>query len=186
MIFSILFLFLANMAVADSCGVTSNAPPNKWKNIQTEKVVINGNIVELYVIKKEPSTTSSTGEIVTFTKFNEDHSIFIDSIIYSDSTIHVLGTAVFPAEGISIEWEKSRTGIDEYRIEKNHEIIEMYAIGLKKEEIYDTDGNLASKYREIRGDTVFINCDYMKKLYMKKTFPEFITDSGIVVKRYLN
>lgn len=48
MIFSILFLFLANMAVADCCGTTSNADKNKWQNIGKEKIDINGKIVELF------------------------------------------------------------------------------------------------------------------------------------------
>lgn len=51
MIFSILFLFLANMAVADCCGTTSNADKNKWQNSGKELVVINGKIFELNVKK---------------------------------------------------------------------------------------------------------------------------------------
>lgn len=51
MIFPILFLFLANMAVADCCGTTSNADKNKWQNSGKELVVINGKIFELNVKK---------------------------------------------------------------------------------------------------------------------------------------
>ena len=60
MIFSILFLFLANMAVADCCGTTSNADKNKWQNIGKEKIDINGKIVELDVIKNENAPDRET------------------------------------------------------------------------------------------------------------------------------
>ena len=96
MIISILFLFLANMAVADCCGTTSNADKNKWQNSGKELVVINGKIFELNVKK----FTSDADELaVTYTKFNEDNSIFIDSVIYSDGTTSILETDFFLRKG---------------------------------------------------------------------------------------
>lgn len=114
MIFSILFLFLANMAVADCCGTTSNADKNKWQNSGKELVVINGKIFELNVKK----ITSDADElVVTYTKFNEDNSIFIDSVIYSDGTTSILETDFFSAEGISTSRMKIESVILAKRIQ---------------------------------------------------------------------
>jgi hypothetical protein len=40
------------------------------------------------------------------------------------------------------------------------ETIDIYIIGLKKEEVYDANGKLNHRYREVRGDTVFQNLNY--------------------------
>ena len=40
------------------------------------------------------------------------------------------------------------------------ETIDIYIIGLKKEEVYDANGKLNPRYREVRGDTVFQNLNY--------------------------
>ena len=62
LIFSILFLFLAEFAVADCCGTTSITAKSKWKNIGKEKVFVNGKTVELDVMKNEDAVDFRTGE----------------------------------------------------------------------------------------------------------------------------
>lgn len=126
LIFSILLLFIADVAVADCCGTTSNADKNKWQNIGKEKIDINGKIVELDVIKNENAIDfRTTGEkIVDFIKRNKDNSINIDSMLFSDGTSYV-DEADFSMENVFIHREKWRTGLIVYSITKNDKVLEI-------------------------------------------------------------
>lgn len=159
LIFSSFFIFSSCAVAADNCVTLSKIVQCGRQNSGKELVVINGKIFELNV--KKTFTSDADELVVTYTKFNEDNSIFIDSVIYSDGTTSILETDFFSAEGISIYREKSRNGIDSYEIRKGQKIIERYDIGLKKDELYDSDGNLNPEYREVRGDTAFRDLNYI-------------------------
>lgn len=164
LIFSILLLFIADVAVADCCGTTSNADKNKWQNIGKEKIDINGKIVELDVIKNENAIDFRTGEkIVDFIKRNKDNSINIDSMLFSDGTSYV-DEADFSMENVFIHREKWRTGLIVYSITKNHKIVEMFDVGKTNDELYNSDGSLKSEYRAVRGDTAFFDLDYVNSM----------------------
>lgn len=161
MIFFILIIFLPTFAIAEDCRETGKQKPSNWKSLGKELVVVYGKVFELNVFKNEHDVDKESGERIEFIKRSEDNSVFIDSTIYSDGTSSIIEIDAFPAEGISISREKSRNEIDSYEIRKEEKIIEWYDIGLKKEDLYDSNGKLSPEYREVRGDTAFRDLDYI-------------------------
>ena len=158
MIFFILILFFSTVAMAKDCVEKGKQKPSNWKALGKELVVVNGKKIELNVRKNEHDIDFRTGEkVVTFIKEND--TVTIDSSIFSDGTSFV-EESDFSTEGILIQRNKWRTGLVVYSIMKGDEITEIYEIGHKKEELYDSDGKLNPEYREIRGDTAFLDLDY--------------------------
>jgi hypothetical protein len=159
----LLFLFVSYAAAADGCVSRTKDVPKEWTYVGKENMVFDGKIFEVDVHRKIQSDSTFEGEkFVTFSKRSEDDAIFIDSMVYSDGTYKIFGTAdFFP---IHIEWERSRSGVVQYIVSKDKgmalETIDIYIIGLKKEEVYDANGKLNPRYREVRGDTVFQNLNY--------------------------
>ena len=177
-LFSI-YIFFSYATATESRDSTSKKFSNEWKFIGKENGNINGRAVTLNVMKNDHSIDvyDTDEEVVSFIKNDEDNTVVVDSLVYADGSSRVSETD-FIQDIVKV---KNRTGSIHYTIKPDTHFEEEYVIGEKKENLYNSNGTLKSKYREIRGDTAFINRKYMKNFFL-----EHKTDSGTVIKQYFN
>ena len=173
------FLFFSYATATESQDSVSKKFSNEWKFVGKESGTINGRAVMLNVMKNEHSIDvyDTDEEVVSFIKSDEDNTVVIDSIVFADGSSRV-GKVDYMQ---NISQDKSRTGVVHYTIGLGTHFEEEYVIGEKKENLYNSNGTLKPQYREIRGDTAFINRNYMKNLFLEDT-----TDSGTIVRHYYN
>lgn len=142
---SILFILIVSFVAAQG----------KWAVVGTEKMAVNGRVVVLTVKINECLSGADCGEEKkSFFKINDDKSVMIDSVVYSDGSSYVKEHN----EIQNIIREKYRTGVVWYTIFKNSTIVDVFCIG--ETNLYENDGSLKVEYREVRGDTAFLNLDY--------------------------
>ena len=155
LLFLLFFVLAAVAFAADSCIAVVDDVPNLWDSVGLERMVVNGNRIELSVFKNVHETDFSGTPVIKFRKRDSPYglNIMIDSLVYPDGS-----NVVEEHNGIMnfIKY-KNIDGVLLYTLfnEKN-EIVEMYEIGQKEEELKRTDGF----YSEIRGDTAFWNLNY--------------------------
>ena len=155
--FIILVLFL-NYAMAGDCIEVGQKEPSNWRDGEKEIKIVHGKAYVLNVRMNELDFDLDSNEVKHFLKESEDGFINVDSMVYSDGTTYV-NTYIGEGDSSSIT-EKLRTGVVRYTLFEKSEIKVMLSIGEKKEDLYEADGTLKPFYREVRGDTAFINIGY--------------------------
>jgi hypothetical protein len=78
-----------------------------------------------------------------------------------DSTVNPNGTYyVSEHRGLLMRYREESCEQTFHLFDEQHHLIQCYTIGMKKEKIYDKNGNLYPVFKEVRGDTVFWDLDY--------------------------
>ena len=130
----------------------------RFFDIHPEIKIVHGKAYVLNVRLNEHDFDLDSNGVKHFLKESEDGFINVDSMVYFDGTTYV-NTYIGEGDSSSIT-EKLRTGVVRYTLFEKSEIKVMLSIGEKKEDLYETDGTLKPFYREVRGDTAFINIGY--------------------------
>ena len=156
--FFIFFALFLNYAMAGDCIEVGQKEPSNWRDGEKEIKIVHGKTYVLNVRMNELDFDLDSNRVKHFFKENEDRSIDVDSMVYSDGTTYV-NTYIREGDSSSIT-EKFRTGVVRYTFFEKSEIKVMLSIGEKKENLYEPDGTLKPYYREVRGDTAFINIGY--------------------------
>ena len=77
-----------------------------------------------------------------------------------DSTVNPNGTYyVSEHRGLLMRYREESGEQTFHLFDEQHHLIQCYTIGMKKEKIYDKNGNLYPVFKEVRGNTVFCNLD---------------------------
>ena len=153
----LLLLLLIQGNTFESSSSVKIEPTDKWTVIGKETMIVQGKQIELTVwVKKE----YYNGEAYfIYRKENEDRTIMIDSTVDIDRT-YSIWESNFKTRIIRT---KERTGLESisYFDEPGH-TIKMYFIGLPKNKIYDENGLLMPNFKEVRGDTAFVDLEYFE------------------------
>ena len=161
----LVLLFVLNAATfaADKCISVENSDSkvdttNEWVFAGNEWMTVNGQKIELGVMKNEHDSDWSGNSIVRFRKRDVEggYKIIIDSLVYPDGSYIVEEMNAI----LNIIRERQINGVLFYTVFEGREIVEMYYIGQKKEKLYRPDGTLDPMYSNVRGDTAFWNLEY--------------------------
>jgi len=144
--------------MAGDCIEVGQKEPSNWRDGEKEIKIVHGKAYVLNVRLNEHDFDLDSNGVKHFLKESEDHFISVDSMVYSDGTTYV-NTYIGEGDSSSIT-EKLRTGVVRYTLFEKSEIKVMLSIGEKKEDLYELDGTLKPFYREVRGDTAFIDIGY--------------------------
>jgi len=151
----LLLLLLIQGNTSESLSSVKIEPTEKWTFIGKETMMVQNKPVELKVwVKKE----SYNGEAYfIYRKENEDTMIMIDSIVELDGAYSIWETNF--RTGISRRREI--TGVESFVFQdESGKVIKMYFIGLPKNKIYDENGWLMPYFKEVKGDTAFVDPEY--------------------------